>query len=197
MPEVGQGEGMARMLRRLLPDHNPLRRPVDRVEAVIMALLLAVCLAGVPLAAMAAAGHVAAEGLQVERAQASWRQVPAILLRDAPGAARSFDQGALMPLVRAQWAAPDGTSRTGDVYAPDGAKAGTAVTVWTDGSGRLEDAPMKHAYVVAQEALAALVAGTLVMVAVVVGGVVARRALDRYRLAAWDAEWPRTGPRWV
>jgi hypothetical protein len=34
------------MMRRLRPDRNPLRRTADRVEAAIMAGLLAVFLAG-------------------------------------------------------------------------------------------------------------------------------------------------------
>ena len=48
-----------RMARGLWPDRNPLRRTVDRVEAVVVAGLAAAFMAGAPLAALAA-GHYAA-----------------------------------------------------------------------------------------------------------------------------------------
>ncbi len=184
------------MMRRLRPDRNPLRRTADRVEAAVMAGLLVVFLAGVPLAAQAPAGQVAASGMRAERAQAGWRQVPAVLLQDAPEPAHALSQASLEPLVRARWTA-GGSPREGEVYAPGGARAGTTVMVWTDRSGRLESAPLARADVAAQEALAALAAAVLAAAAVAVTGFLARRALDRRRLAAWDAEWSRTGPQWT
>jgi hypothetical protein len=184
-------------MRRLRPDRNPLRRTTDRVEAAVMAMLLVVFLAGVPLAALAAAGRAAADGARAEQAQAGWRQVPAVLLRDAPDPAHALYQASLEPLVRARWAAPDGTAREGEVYAPGGARAGSTVTVWTDRSGRAEGSPVRRADVAIGEALAALAAAVLAGAAVAVTGLLARRALDRRRLAAWNAEWSRTGPRWT
>jgi hypothetical protein len=47
-----------RVVRGLWPDHNPLRRTIDRAEAVVVVGLAAAFLAGVPLAAVAA-GHYA------------------------------------------------------------------------------------------------------------------------------------------
>ena len=184
-------------MRRLRPDRNPLRRTADRVEAAIMAGLLVVFLAVVPLAALAAAGQVAASGMRAERAQARWRQVPAVLLQDAPEPAHALSQASLEPLVRARWTAPGGPPREGEVYAPGGARAGTTVMVWTDGSGRLEGAPVQRADVTVLEAFAALAAAALAATVVVVTGFLARRSLDRRRLAAWDAEWSRTGPQWT
>lgn len=188
---------MRGIMRRLRPDGNPLRRTVDRVEAVVLAVLLALLLAGAPLAALAAAGQVAAGSARAERAQSGWRQVPAVLLRNAPQGSQPLGQESMMPLVRARWTAPDGTSCVGQVYAPDGAAAGTTVMIWTDRSGSLRGEPVKRGYVVAQEAIAALWAATLVAFVVAVAGFLARRALDRRRLAAWDAEWSRTGPLWT
>jgi hypothetical protein len=185
------------MMRRLRPDRNPLRRTADRVEAVAMAGLLAVFLAGVPLAALAAAGQVAVGGMRAERAQAGWRQVPAVLLQDAPEAVQVLSRASPEPLVRARWTAPGGAPRDGEVYAPGGARAGTTVMVWTDRSGSLEPVPVQRAGVVAQEAFAALAAAVLAAAAAAVTGFLARRALDRRRLAAWDAEWSRTGPPWT
>ena len=185
------------MMRRLRPDRNPLRRTADRVEAAVMAGLLAVFLAGVPLAALAAAGQVAASGMRAARAQARWHQVAAVLLQDAPEPAQARSQASLDPSVRARWTAPGGAPREGEVYAPGGAKAGTTVMVWTGRSGGLEGAPVQHADVTILQALAALAAAGLAAAAVAVTGLLARRVLDRRRLAAWDAEWSRTGPQWT
>jgi len=180
----------------LRPDRNPLRRTADRVEAAIMAGLLAVFLAGVPLAALAA-GQVASSGTRAERAQARWHQVPAVLLQDAPEPAHALSQASLDPLVRARWTAPGGAPREGEVYAPGGARAGTTVMVWTDRSGKLEGAPVQRADVTIWEAFAALAAAALAAAAVAVTGFLARQGLDRRRLAAWDADWSRTGPQWT
>lgn len=66
-----------------------------------MAVLFVVFLVGVPLAALAAVGWAAADGVRAEQAQAGWHQVPAVLLRDAPDPAHALLQASLEPLVRA------------------------------------------------------------------------------------------------
>jgi hypothetical protein len=99
--------------------------------------------------------------------------------------------------VRTRWTAPGGAPREGEVYAPGGARAGTTITVRADRSGRLEPAPVQRADVTIWEVFAALAAAVLAAAAVAVTGFFARRALDRRRLAAWDAEWSRTGPQWT
>jgi len=50
----------ARAVRGLCPDRNPLRRTIDRIEAVIAGGLVVAFLAGAPLAAVAG-GHAAYE----------------------------------------------------------------------------------------------------------------------------------------
>lgn len=188
---------MPRLTRRLWPDRNPLRRTVDRVEAAIVAGLLAVFLAGVPLAAWVAARHTAVASARAERAGANLRQVPAVLLRQAPPSTQPLARESMMSLVPARWTAPDGTPRAGEVYAPGGAAAGTTVMVWTDQAGTLEGAPPQPLAAAVKEALAALTAAVLVGLVVAAGGYLARRALDRRRLDAWDVEWARTGPQWT
>jgi len=106
-------------------------------------------------------------------------------------------RASLEPLVRTRCAAPGRASREGEVYAPGGAKAGTTVTVWTDRSGKVEGSLVQRADVAISEALEALAAAVLAGAVVAVTGVLARRALDMRRLAAWDAEWSRTGPQWT
>jgi hypothetical protein len=79
------GARALRALRRLWPDHNPLRRRLDCIEAVVVGGLVAAFLAGAPLAALtaeplarqAASGQARADGkascrcLLVRRADAA------------------------------------------------------------------------------------------------------------------------------
>ena len=181
-------------LRGLWPDRNPLRRAVDRVETVFVAGLAAAFLIGAPLVAVAAGQWSYATGLRVERAQQSaWHQVPAVLLADAP----SRGYAGYQPQVRARWTARNGTQRSGDVYAPAGARAGRTVLMWADASGRLTGPPLRHDQVRGQVVLTVLLALAVLGWLLAGTGVIARHTLQRRRLAAWDADWRVTEPRWT
>jgi hypothetical protein len=178
-----------RRLWGLWPDRNPLRRRCDRVEAAILAGLVAAFVVGGSVAAVAAGRWSYDSALRTEHAgQAVWHQVPAVLLTTA--------QGWSPATARARWTAPGGARRTGWVPAPAGAPAGTTVRVWVDAAGRAAEPPLRHSQVVGQAVMAAMAA--VFAVAVLLGGVgwFARRVADRRRLAAWDAAWRGTGPKW-
>ena len=124
----------ARAVRGLWPDRNPLRRTMDRVEAMVAGGLVIAFLAGGPLAAVAAGHAVYSAGSRTAHAQqATWRQVPAVLLAAAPPAGFRQDQ----VTVPARWTGPDGTRHTGTVPVPAGTRAGHPVMVWVDAAGRL------------------------------------------------------------
>lgn len=124
-----------RAVRGLWPDRNPLRRGVDRAEALIAAVLAVAFLVAAPLAAQVGrdAGYRAA--VRTAQAEQSWRQVPAVLLATARQAVHAS--------VPARWQAPDGTWRTGTVFVPVGAQAGSTVKLWVDPAGRLTDPPFR------------------------------------------------------
>jgi hypothetical protein len=191
----GGGTPLAMRARRLWPDRNPLRRAADRAEFAIAALLLVAFLAGVPLTALATAHWAAASGLRTERAQAGWHQVPAVLLHDAPATASSSSFPVPWPRVPARWASPAGP-RTGPVGAPPGTKAGSTVTVWADRSGRLTPAPVSAAELASRVLTAALAAPVALSVMLLVLWAYAGIFLDWRRMAAWDADWAMTEPRW-
>ena len=96
----------ARAVRGLWPDRNPLRRTIDRIDAVIAGGLVVAFLAGAPLAAVAG-GHAAyRSAARIAHAQqAAWHQVPAVLLATAPATGYRQDQVS----AQARWTAPDGT----------------------------------------------------------------------------------------
>jgi hypothetical protein len=172
-----------------------LRRTVDRVEALVAGGLVAVFLAGAPLAAVTAGHAVCSVGARTARAQqATWRRVPAVLLVTAPAAAFRQDR----VIVAARWTAPDGMRHAGAVLAAPGTRAGRAVMVWVDAAGRLTGrSPLRLSQVRGQVILAtvltALAAGFIVLCA----GLLAHAVLGRRRLAAWDADWLVTEPQWT
>ena len=184
----------SRWVRRLWPDRNPLRRAADRMEAAIVAGLLAALVVGAPLAALAVGKWSYAVGSRVEHAQQSaWHQVPATLLTKAPYPGYTGYEAQ----VPARWTAPDGTRLSGGIPAPEGAKAGSTLLVWVDASGQLTGAPLRHDQVTGQAALAALLAALGVGMLVLCAGLVAHCRLERRRLAAWDSDWRVTEPRWT
>jgi hypothetical protein len=176
----------------LWPDRNPLRRAVDRVEAVAVAGLVVAFLAGAPVAALAAGHVVYSIGSRTASAQqAAWHRMPAVLLAAVPAAGDDDNQ------VPASWTAPDGTRHTGPVPAPPGARAGRTVMVWMAADGRLTGTPLQFSQVWGLVALAIGLAPLAVGVIVLCARQLARRALDRRRLAAWAADWRATEPLWT
>lgn len=188
---------LARLLRGLRLDRNPLRRASDRAETAITAGLLAAFLALAPVTAVTAGHWFHAAGLREERAQAAaWHRVPAQLLKDAPP--DSFEGYGPVPVAApARWMAPDGSRRTGYIAVPAGTRAGSVVAAWTDASGRLTGPPLQPAQVADRAALAAMLAPLIPAILLCTVWKLARRVLEARRAAAWEADWRVTGPQWT
>jgi hypothetical protein len=150
-------------------------------------------LAGAPLAA-AAAGHFSYRLIArtVHAQQTAWHRMPAVLLTTAPASGYGHQA-----TVRAKWTAPDGTRRTGPVPAPPAAQAGSTVMVWVDAAGRQTGQPLQPSQVRGQAVLAAIFAPVVLGFLLLGAGQLTRSALNRRRLAAWDADWQATGPQWT
>lgn len=179
------------------PDRNPLRRPSDRAESAVLAVLFVVFFATAPFVSQACGASVQAIAQRVQRAQQTWRQVPAVLLNPAPGAPASSSFGAYFPDVPARWTAPDGKVVTGDVPVVPDEAAGTTVRVWVTRDGQLTEPPLQDSQVSGQAHLAAVLGVAGLAVALTLIGALVRRALDKRRMASWDAAWLATGPRWT
>jgi hypothetical protein len=185
---------LSRLLRGRRPDRNPLRRGSDRAETAIMGVLLAAFLAGAPFAAhVAGSWTYATAAREAQLQQATTYQVPATLLQTALPWSVSVYGGE----ANARWRAPDGRMRTGQVFVPSGAAPGSTVMVWTNRAGQLTDSPLMHTQVVGRAVMSRVLAVAAFAVTLIVLGLLARRTLDKRRLAAWDAEWLATGPRWT
>jgi hypothetical protein len=184
---------VVRAVRGLWLDRNPLRRTIDRAEAVVVAALAVAFLAGAPLAAVAAGHYAYSHTSRTGAAQRAARhRVPAKLDTTVP-ASGDGDQAT----VPASWTAPDGRRHTGMVPAPLVAPARGTVMIWINQAGRLTGAPLQPAQARSQAVLAAVLAPLILGMLVLCAGQFARVALDRRRLAAWDAQWRATGPQWT
>jgi hypothetical protein len=106
------------------------------------------------------------------------------------------DGGVALPEARARWTAPDGGSRRGYVVALSGTQAGRTVPIWVDQAGQLTGPPLQPRQVTGQAVLAMVAAPLTLGAFLLCAGALGIQAVDRRRLAAWDAEWRATGPRW-
>jgi len=180
---------LGRLARGLRLDRNPLRRGSDRAETAMLGVLLAAFLAGAPFAAHAAGSWTYATSIrEAQVQQATLRQVPATLLQAAPSNISNE--------ANARWKAPDGQVRTGQIFAPSGAPAGSTVMVWVNQAGQLTDSPLQTSQVTGRADMARALAVAALAAVLGIVGLVSRWALDRRRLTAWDAEWLATEPRW-
>jgi hypothetical protein len=186
---------LGRFERGRRPDRNPLRRASDRAETAVLALLVIAFLAAAPFAAQASGAwaHAMAHHAQVTQ-EASWHEVPGRVLSVSSGSGGYAD-----PIAQAQarWTAPDGKVITGEIPVPLSTAGGATVPLWVTNGGQLTDQPLQDS----QVSDSAYFAGTFGVIALatllVIIGMLARRALDRRRMAAWDAEWRAAGPRWT
>jgi hypothetical protein len=184
-----------RTARRLGWDRNPLRRPVDRAETAILAVLAAALVIAGPLLAVFAGRSADEAGLRAQRAERGWYQVPATLLQSASEALVTTGETDIA-WVRARWTDHAGDAHTGSVSAALNARAGQRVQIWVTAAGQ-QTYPRPDAAVIRDQVIIAAGLAGLGWCAVIVVGAAAVRALaDRRRLAGWEHEWDAAGPRW-
>ncbi len=192
-PTSIRGCWLFRVLRGAWPDRNPLRRGIDRLETCLLVGLFVVLAVATPFAARLA-GHASyVSALQARQEQLATRHlVRAVLTEDV---ARVSGYSTYV-LAQATWTSVSGVHRSGGILAVSGSPKGTAITVWTDGGGNLDNPPLTLDEVVGQ----ADAATTGVIIGAAAGYLAAagviRRLLNRRRIAAWEADWVVTAPTW-
>jgi hypothetical protein len=192
-----EGTRLARFARRLGVDRNPLRRRMDRIEAVIRLATMILLLAAVPLAMITAgrqADHLALSHVHAQ--QAADHQVTAVLLQAPATGVPNPYSSVQMTTVLARWQPPGQVPRTGQIPAPSGGGPGSTVSVWLNASGAVTSPPPDHQMIVGNVFIAAIWTGLVTILLVLGASALTRRVLDRQRMRAWDAEWRATGPRW-
>jgi hypothetical protein len=183
----------AKLMRRLGLDRNELRRTSDRIEAWCA---LALIIAFVPLAVLSAAFavHWVHDAVKEQRGKAL-KQVTAVLVHAVP-AANSVVAGSAEVVAPARWTVA-GSAHVGDVEAIPGSSAGTAVRVWVDAAGRLQQPPPTPGQVTGEAVLALIAAPLGVALGLWLAWYALRHLLNRRRLAGWAQEWSLFGPSWT
>jgi hypothetical protein len=172
--------------RRYWPDGNPLRRRVDRLEGA--GLAVAVLLALISVWPAVVAGRQSYE-VAVDAGDRGRVRVQATLLADAPAEDLSFGAADAGKTTAARWTMPSGEQRTGQVRAPDLAKAGVRVPIWVDAAGRPALAPPTREELLVTAVVTGMLIWTVAAVLVTATFLGFGRLLDRSRYRAWDAAW--------
>jgi hypothetical protein len=189
VPRVATGR-MSR-LARMLARRNPLRRPIDRFEGLVLVVLTAIFGVAVAVAALVGLHAYSSQ-------QAAGRLQPAVAVLIQPG-----PPAGSLPRVgqaEARWEAPGG-ERTGvltteTVPAISGAAAGTRVAVWLGPSGQPAAPPAGQAVMIIYALITAGAVTGVAGVALLVVYALVRFVLDRRRMARWETAWARIGPSW-
>jgi hypothetical protein len=185
---------LARLSWTLQGRGNPLRRPVDRKEARLIAGLLVIFLIASPLVAVLGAHLSYTASLRQMHAQRSWREVTATLVENATDLPATG--GAWAPAAEARWTAPDGRARHGLLAVDGSARAGQHVTIWVDGAGQPTLSPMPRIGAALSAVTVGLAMPAFLALLLILAGWIVRLALNRRRLADWGNEWNAVEPRW-
>lgn len=186
------------MRRALGLEPNRLRRRSDRVEATVLVLLVAVFVLAGPLLTVAAAGSAYESARRAELPQAARHHVAARLVTGAAWPRPPFVENGPPPrvLAAARWEYA-GVSHTGRVRVPAGSRAGSAVLVWVDGSGRLADAPGTRAGTIGLTVLAGSGCALGLGFSLLATRRFVRWTFVRRRLPEWEAEWAAVASEWT
>ncbi|MFD5806909.1 Rv1733c family protein [Streptomyces sp. NPDC127020] len=178
---------------------NPLRRRTDRLRVWLTLGLVLGVLVTAP-AAMFIVGDAAHRHYRSVAAHeaASRDQRPAVLVRDAPRHPEPGSDEARRTRypVEVRFTGPDGTSRTGRTDVEPGRTAGSTVLVWVDSSGGITGPPLSTEQLRSRTMGWAILAFLGVVLTGLAAHGVAGLVLWRRDLAAWDAAWAATAPRW-
>ncbi len=192
------GRRLDRLARWLGVDGNPLRRGTDRIEAALRLVMMIMLVTAVPAAAVFAGQQ--ADQLALNRAhaqRAADHLVNAVLLEQAQGTGAPDPYTSVQTTwVLARWQPPGLPPRTGEVLATAGARKGSTVRTWIAPSGAVTAPPLDHRDIVGDVCIAVVATCLVAWLVLLASGALARRALDRRRLNAWDAEWRASGPLW-
>ncbi|MFI9248582.1 hypothetical protein [Streptomyces sp. NPDC053069] len=178
---------------------NPLRRRSDLVEAWTVLIVAVLLFVVAPLAGVAAGlrAHDEARTLAAEQ-RAQRHQVRAQVIGDPPERVSAVQGDREHPYrAEVRWTEPGKGARTAWARVPAGTRTGDTVWVWFDARGRDVSPPAGDAAVWQHAVTVGVCAAGGAAAVVLLGHAVERRIALRHRLAEWEREWARTGPKWT
>lgn len=175
---------------------SPLRRTVDRVERVTLAVAIGLAVIAVPAAVMAGARVQRAADAVVIAQNAAAHPVTALLLRDAPNP--DNDPNAMLGSTHTlgQWHTLSGDVRTGQVDVSPGTSAGTSVPIWINDAGAPIPPPLTDDQAYWRGVVTVIMVLLALLAAITAGFCGVHWLLNRWRLARWAADWREIEPRW-
>ena len=178
----------SRFVRGRRFDRNPLRRPADRAETIVLALLFVAFLVGARGASSPSGrpragsrAHAMAQRGELAQAASARRVAAVVLTTPAVPAVGSWD---VASVTQARWTAPDGAVVTSGIPVPGGTAAGARLSVWTTRAGQPAAEPLNGSQVASLTLLGEAAGVTALAIVLALAGVLARWTLNRYRLAA-------------
>ncbi len=195
LPEDAMRPGDARrakLMRQFALDRNELRRTSDRIEAWCA---LALIIAFVPLAVLAAACAVHWVHNAAKDRDKSLKQVTAVLVHAVPAGNPVVTGSGMIP-APARWTVA-GSAHVGEVPAIPGSPAGTAIRIWVDAAGSIQQAPPTPGQVTAEVVVALVLGPAGVATGLWLAWCALRCLLNRRRLVSWAKEWASFGPSWT
>jgi hypothetical protein len=186
-----------RVRRSLGLDRNPLRRSIDRLEAWVRCTLVVLFLTCGPLVAALVAHSVESAAQLAGRTQAALHRVTARVLKEMPPAKGCANWPCEQIDVLASWTTPAGLVRTGLIPVTGAVNVGSSLAVWLNDRGQPVGPPTSRSWAVSEATAAGV--GTLGAVALIClfSATGTARALQRRKLAHWEADWLVIGPRWT
>lgn len=177
-------------------DRNPMRRPVDRAETVVAALLVLLFVVAAPLVTAVTVGRAYDAGLRAERHQLATRHSVTVTVLGDAGIASDGSGNGIRRVVQVGWR-DHAVARTATVPELQGDKAGKHRALWFDSAGRVVARPRDRAQTVSDAILVGVFGLAATALPVGCCWLLARKRLDRRRLAQWEDDWAKTAPRWI
>jgi len=176
-------------------DCGPLRRPVDRAEAVALTVLIAT-FAVAWLALAIVTGRWAYDaGVQQQRAEQGWHKTTATLLESAAQAAASSSEWGVA-WVPAHWAGPNGRQVQGNIATELNVHAGEHVQIWVNAAGKQTRPPLTSGGVHDQVVFTIFSVTMGMAIALTAAAGCMRLLFNRKRMTGWQHAWEAVGPIW-
>jgi hypothetical protein len=180
------------LARRIGWGRNTLRRPVDRVEAVLVVVLW-LASAAIALGCAAYGLSTAQRNLAVSVHQMAESHPTSAMMLDSSTAA--LGTSAVKTSVRVQYTDQTGATRTGQTDEAVGLDVGTKVAVWLDGHGTLVPPPMTPDDTVIAGVTAGTVTAAGAEALLLVAYMLVVWRTNRAKAMAIDLEWARIAAR--
>jgi hypothetical protein len=165
-----------------LAGRDPLVRTIDRIEALVFVLAVAVSLLAAPIAA-AVGTAVYDSSRHIYAEQAHTRHTVAATVTDIPASQQILRTGSTT--VSARWTAA-GAEHAGTVKAQSTAKAGDTLEIWVDDNGAQVPAPAPTSRAAAEAAIGALVIWICAAAIAATLFTLTRAVCDRIRFTRWQ-----------